>query len=238
MAKALYREWFVNFRFPGHENVQMVDSPLGEIPEGWEAVTVRDISCYINRGISPKYNEESESIVINQKCIRDGKLSLEPSRRHLSKFTKDKFIKFGDILINSTGVGTLGRVAQVYQELQNCTIDSHVSIVRPGNKVTIDYFGLNLLNQHEHFESLGTGSTGQAELNRDSIANTDFLLPHKSLQLEFSRIVAPMRKNMIAIQNKNSNLSCTRDLLVPKLISGEIDVHNLDINVLNGTYYG
>ena len=189
MARALYREWFVHFRFPGHEKVRMVDSPLGEIPEGWEAITVRDISDYINRGISPKYDDKSENIVINQKCIRDRSLNVEPSRRHLNKVPEDKLIRRGDILINSTGVGTLGRVAQIYQELPNCTVDSHVSIVRPGNKVAIDYFGLNLINQQDHFESLGTGSTGQAELNRDSIANLTF--PHLSPASHVNKSLRP-----------------------------------------------
>ena len=156
-------------------------------------------------------------------------MNLEPSRLHSSKVPKDKFIQFGDILINSTGVGTLGRVAQVYQENPNYTVDSHVSIVRPGNRVTIDYFGLNLLNQQDHFESLGTGSTGQAELNRYSIANTDFLLPSKSLQLKFTSVVEPMRKSMIIMQNQNTNLRRTRDLLLPKLISGEVELDKSEI---------
>jgi len=229
MAQALYREWFVNFRFPGHEKFKMVDSPLGMIPEGWEAVTVSDISSYINRGISPKYNDDSEYIVINQKCIRDRKINLDLSRRHLSKVPNEKYIQFGDILINSTGVGTLGRVAQVYQKLSNFTVDSHVSIVRPKNNVTIDYFGLSLLNQQDHFESLGTGSTGQSELNRDSIAKSDFLLPPISLQLRFTSIVEPMRKSIIIMLSKNNNLRCTRDLLLPTLISGELNVDSIDI---------
>jgi type I restriction enzyme S subunit len=224
MAQALYREWFVHFRFPGHEKVRMVDSPLGRIPEGWEVTTIREVSCYISRGISPKYNDLSEHIVINQKCIRDNKLNLEQSRRHLSKAPRDKIIQFGDVLINSTGVGTLGRVAQVYQDLKNCTVDSHISIVRPGNKVTMDYFGLHLLTQQAHFEGLGAGSTGQAELSRDSIANTDFLLPSKGSQLLFTDMVKPLRKNIILMINKNINLRNTRNLLLPSLISDKVKV--------------
>jgi len=233
MAQALYREWFVHFRFPGHEKARMVDSPLGRIPVGWEAITVRDVSDYINRGISPKYDDKSGNIVINQKCIRDRRLNLEPFRRHLNKVPKDKLIRPGDILINSTGVGTLGRVAQIYEEIPNCTVDSHVSIVRPGNKVTIDYFGLSLINQQDQFEHLGTGSTGQAELNRDSIASMDFLLPPKSLQLQFTSIVEPMRKSMTVMLNRNTNLRRTRDLLLPKLISGNLNVENMDIKIGN-----
>ena len=129
MAQALYREWFVKFRFPGHEKVGMVESELGMVPEGWEVVTIRDVSSYINRGVSPKYDDQSPQIVINQKCIRDGKFNLDLVRRHSSKIPVEKSIQFGDVLINSTGIGTLGRVAQIYKEIPDCTVDSHVTIV-------------------------------------------------------------------------------------------------------------
>ena len=59
----------------------------------------------------PKYNEDSEEIVINQKCIRNFKINLSLSRRHIKKVLEDKRVKYGDVLVNSTGVGTLGRVA-------------------------------------------------------------------------------------------------------------------------------
>src|SRR5258707_11128441 len=67
MAQSLYREWFVHFRFPGHEKKRLVESPLRLIPDGWEVVTLRDVSSLINRGVSPKYNDTSDSIVVNQK---------------------------------------------------------------------------------------------------------------------------------------------------------------------------
>ncbi len=106
MARALYREWFVYFRFPGHDNHPRVASPLGEIPQGWEVKKLGDISSYINRGITPRYDEEGDSVVINQKCVRDQRLSLEPARRQSKAIPSEKQVCFGDVLINSTGVGT------------------------------------------------------------------------------------------------------------------------------------
>ena len=67
MAQLLYREWFVRFRFPGHEDARMVESALGEIPEGWEVNTVRDVSSYLGRGISPKYDDSSDSWLTDRK---------------------------------------------------------------------------------------------------------------------------------------------------------------------------
>jgi type I restriction enzyme S subunit len=224
MAQALYREWFVRFRFPGHEGVRLVETELGLVPEGWEVVSLRDVTSYINRGVSPKYNDRATGLVINQKCIRDGRLNMEAARRHNTKVPSEKVVRFGDVLINSTGIGTLGRVAQVYEELSDTTVDSHVSIVRASERASWDYFGFALLALQPHFDSLGVGSTGQTELGRERIAGTTFLLPNKALQDKFGEVVSPMRRNVVTTFARNTILRRTRDLLLPKLISGEIDV--------------
>ena len=229
MAQAIYREWFVNFRFPGHEQVETVDSDLGEIPARWEITSVGACASYINRGIAPKYDDNAVSIAINQRCIREGKIDLGLARRQSKAVPKDKQVQFGDVLVNSTGVGTLGRVAQVYQEIPNCTVDTHVSLVRPGPRLNIDFWGLALLALEPQFTALGFGSTGQTELRRDSIADVHLVLPPLGVQDTFSDIVAPMRRSLNNLLSRNANLRNTRDLLLPRLISGEIDVEDLDI---------
>ncbi len=100
------------------------------------------LTTLISRGITPKYTDRSEQIVVNQKCIRNHSLDLSLARSHLPKSINDKWIKFGDLLINSTGDGTLGRSAQVWFEPNNLTVDSHVTIVRPANAPLIFYIGL------------------------------------------------------------------------------------------------
>jgi type I restriction enzyme, S subunit len=224
MARGLYREWFVRFRFPGHESVRMVESAVGLVPAGWEVATIRDVTTYVNRGVSPKYDDESPDLVVNQKCIRDGRLNLELARRHSTRVPSDKLIRFGDVLINSTGIGTLGRIAQVYEDLPNCTVDSHVSIVRPAAQINIDYFGAYVTTLERHFDSLGTGSTGQTELSRESIAKTAIVLPPRVLQGEYGGTVSPMRKAVVLLHAKNANLRRTRDLLLPRLVAGEVEV--------------
>ena len=130
----------------------------------------------------------------------------------------------GDVLINSTGVGTLGRVAQVMEPLESCTVDTHVSIVRPSSDLDGEFFGLTMLSKQPHFETQGVGSTGQTELSRGRISETTILLPPKPLQDQFGELVKPMRQLAVRLQAKNGNLRATRDLLLPKLISGELDV--------------
>lgn len=227
MARRTYKEWFVHFRFPSHEGVRMVESELGPIPLGWSVVALGDVAAYINRGLTPRYDESATGLVINQKCIRGQQLNLFEARRQSKPVPDEKRVRAGDVLINSTGVGTLGRVAQVLIELGNCTVDTHVSIVRPDTGMDRDFFGLMLFSFQPYFESQGVGSTGQTELSRARIADARVLLPPAELRDNFGRVVCSMRRIVLTLQSANANLSTTRDILLPKLISGELDVSEL-----------
>ena len=231
MAQNLFREWFVKFRFPGHERSGFAKSSMGNIPKDWSAITLADCTSLIKRGISPKYDASSNSVVINQKCIRDLRLNLVLSRGHIKKVPAEKYIKFGDVLINSTGIGTLGRVCQVMEDVEDCTVDSHVTIVRPSEEVNTDYFGLQLFELQSHFERLGQGATGQTELGRIAVEETEFLSAPPDLQKLFSEMVKPLRVLGKLLVNRDEVLKCSRDLLLPKLISGELEVSALDIKI-------
>lgn len=139
--------------------------------------TLRKISEYTARGVSPKYVETDGLLVLNQKCVRNQKISLSPARQtdKNKKFTSDKKLKLHDILINSTGVGTLGRVAQLSKEL-DATVDSHITIFRSldysealGIKICKKYIGYAIREKENEIEALGKGATGQTELSKDSI---------------------------------------------------------------------
>lgn len=224
MARSLYHEWFVNFRFPGNEKIPLVNSPIGPIPKAWEVKKLGELTAYLNRGLSPIYDENGGSIVINQKCIRDQRLSLEPARRQTRPIPLDKRVRFGDVLINSTGVGTLGRVAQVYEELGDWTVDTHVTIARPKDQSYLDFFGCTLLVKQETFDRLGLGATGQTELSRTSIANVDLVVPPTKIQNRFGEIVRPTRTAAMTYAKQIQNLSRTRDLLLPRLLSGQVEL--------------
>lgn len=227
MARRLYREWFVHFRFPGYEGCRLVESPLGEIPERWEVAKLEDISSYINRGITPSYDEMGDSVVLNQKCVRHQRLNLEPARRQIKPIPPEKQIRFGDVLINSTGVGTLGRVAQVYTSLESCTVDTHVTIARAAPDLDLDFYGCCLLGNQEVFERLGVGATGQTELSRNSIASIELVMPPSALQCQFGAIVSGLRLSAEIYLNQVQNLRRTRDMLLPRLLSGLVDIEAL-----------
>lgn len=83
----------------------------GEQPEAWQEVALDSLTTLISLGITPKYVDESDQIIVNQKCIRNHTVDLSISRTHLPKSINGKWLEFGDLLVNSTGHGTLGRVA-------------------------------------------------------------------------------------------------------------------------------
>ncbi len=219
-AEQIYKEWFVRMRFPGYENTEFEKV----VPKGWEIKKIDDVTSLITRGIPPKYDETGSSLAINQKCIRDGRVNIELGRRQSKSYPKTKQIKFGDILINSTGEGTLGRVAQIYFSPEKVTVDTHVTIVRANSEINIDYLGYYLLSLQEYFAFMAVGSTNQTELSRNTIKNAKIILPGINLQNKFSELIRPLRLKIENLISKNQNLKQTRDLLLPRLISGKLKV--------------
>jgi type I restriction enzyme S subunit len=232
MAQRIYREWFVDFRYPGHEDVPLVQSDLGPIPKEWNVYPLSYSTESVTRGVSPKYSEESPGLVINQKCIRDGRLNLDLGRCHQTVVPIAKVLQHGDVLVNSTGVGTLGRVAQVLFEPRDLTVDSHVTIVRPAPEtVTADFLGLSMLARQADIAAMGVGSTGQTELNRRVLAELPLLVAPMQLQERFTALVGPLRILPVTLAMITANLQAARDFLLPRLISGEINVDDLEVAV-------
>lgn len=139
----------------------------------WKEVPLNDLCEYISRGVTPAYTDQNGMIVLNQKCIRDNRVSYEQSRLtnpEKKKIPDDKYLRRYDILINSTGVGTLGRIAQIKEIIGKTTVDSHVTIVRAKGSVNARFLGYNLFLQQPNIEALAEGSTGQTELSRIRLA--------------------------------------------------------------------
>jgi type I restriction enzyme, S subunit len=155
-------------------SIQRIKSPLSELCQ------------LINRGNSPVYVEEGGLLVVNQRCIRDQHLSLAEARRTdtaKKAVSPDRILRPYDILVNSTGVGTLGRVAQVVDMAVQATVDSHVTIVRPDpSRISPRFLGFALRNSEAAIESLAEGSTGQTELARSRLSGLQLSIPPREHQ--------------------------------------------------------
>ena len=160
---------------------------------GWQTKKLGEVCSFLNRGISPKYLEDGGICVLNQKCIRDHRVSYEPSRRHdvqAKKVGSDRLIHAGDVLVNSTGTGTLGRVAQLPENPpEPTTVDSHVTIVRPmPGKFYPEFFGYMLIVIEDAIKEAGEGCGGQTELAR-SVLTEKFSVRYPESLYEQQRIV-------------------------------------------------
>jgi type I restriction enzyme S subunit len=136
----------------------------------WSDKPLLELCSYINRGSAPAYIEAGGVLVLNQKCVRDQRVSFLEARRtdqERKPVIGDRMLQLLDILVNSTGVGTLGRVAQLVALPEPATVDSHVTIVRP-DPAAVDprYLGFAVRLYEREIEALAEGSTGQTELSR------------------------------------------------------------------------
>ncbi|MEF9974579.1 MAG: restriction endonuclease subunit S [Clostridia bacterium] len=142
----------------------------------WKVEPLRNLVKYVAKGIPPVYVEKEEEAstvrVLNQKCNRDFTISYAESRLHdLSKrkVPQDKYVCLGDVLINSTGTGTAGRIAQIERVPCPTIIDGHMIVLRNNSKLIASYFGYALKAHQDEILKLDEGSTGQTELNRERL---------------------------------------------------------------------
>lgn len=205
---------------------EMEESELGEIPKGWAIRTLGGVTNYLSRGISPKYLENGGVLVLNQKCIRDFRVDELKGRRHdpTQKAIDSRLLKLGDVLVNSTGVGTLGRVAQIRCLNEPTIVDSHITVVRASHKLNASYLGQYIVWKQPNIEAMGEGSTGQTELSRAKLAELPVLTPCQNVLKVFDNLISSLNTAISANACESRKLTELRDTLLPKLISGELPI--------------
>jgi len=149
-----------------------------------EIKKLSEVTELIKRGVTPRYVENDGITVINQKCIRDNRIDLKLARQTSKdkKITEEKVLMEGDILINSTGTGTLGRTAQIIEVNETMTVDTHVTIVRPKKDVNHKFLGYFIRLNEPLITSMGKGATNQIELSSSDLGNIDITLPSRKQQ--------------------------------------------------------
>ena len=204
MAQSLYREWFVHFRFPGHEKKRMVESALGMIPEGWEVVKLGDaIELAYGKALKADTRIPGNTPVYGSGGVVG--------------YHHEELVRGPGII-----VGRKGNVGSVFwSDTDFFPIDT-VYFVRTNTCLHYAYYNL----QAQHFINNDAAVPG---LNRNQAYLLPFLLPDEVTLTRFQEFVDPIFRQKWALSQKTANLRQTRDLLLPKLISGEIDVEGLEI---------
>lgn len=223
-AQAIYKSWFVDFEPFG-----------GVMPDDWKIGKLQEYASEVIRGFTSKYVEKSNLVNLNQK-VNKGRYLEKQYYKFLDEtisVPKEKYARKKDILLNSLGQGTLGRIHFWYETSTNVVIDQHITIIRAKEGETCAEYLYLLLNSSkyaEYFESCITGTTGMLMLNISAVRNTDIMLPSFEIQENFSNIVATLYEKIEQNNQENTRLTQLRDTLLPKLMSGEIDVSNVDIS--------
>ena len=222
MAQTLYREWFVHFRFPGHENIPMVESPLGPIPQGWKVKQLGEM-CHLLMGQSPKskfYNETGEGLPFHQGVTDFGQRF--PTDRVYCTIQK-RIAEVGDILFSVRA--PVGRINVANKKI---VIGRGLSAIRSKNGGQA-FILQQLKDLFQEEDTMGSGTIYNA-ITKVDLLGIQLLKPAKSIIAKFEEAAQPISLELANLTMKNANLRQTRDILLPKLISGEIDVSELDID--------
>jgi type I restriction enzyme S subunit len=243
MARAIYREWFIDFRFPGHESAPEARFNVDNLPSGWKIRKLEDvIGFHIGGGWgkeAPDEDHTEPAWVIRGTDIPDARksrLSTVPYRFHTASNLRSRRLAAGDIVFEVSGGSKgqpVGRTLLVTPEFLS-GIDGDVICASFCKRVQpdIDGYGsellyLSFLEGYEsgEIEQYQVQSTGISNFKwTEYIANTIRVVPPEDIRHEFRRLVAPLFTQISALGLKIENLRRTRDLLLPRLLSGQIDV--------------
>jgi len=230
MARALYREWFVHFRFPGHESVPRVPSPLGDIPQGWEVVSIDDVCARVTDGShrSPQ-SVDAGMPMASSKDMHDWGLNLDTARLispedFADLVRNDCKPKKNDVLITKDGANYLKYIFVTRVE-QEVVLLSSVAVLRPNARINPHLLAA-ILKEPENKGKLRNYVTGAAipRVILKDFKRFQLLLPSKEVQTAWAKIAEPMTEQTWRLIDKIQNLRRTRDLLLPRLLSGQIDV--------------
>lgn len=233
MTQTIYNEWFVKFRFPGHSKVKMVDSELGKIPQGWDIKAINAI-IEIKGGFpfkSTTFDKNGDYGIVAIKNVQDGRFIAQCQNfieEIPEKMPKHCVLVDGDILLSLTG--NIGRVCLVYGD--EYLLNQRVAKLVPKDNDDRAYIYF-LYFQPEFRTKLEQISTGVAQQNLSPIemGKLKIAYPVNTIRRRYSEVCNPVLEEMVVLFRKNLLLQQTRDLLLPELISGEIGVEDMDIDI-------
>ena len=250
MAQRIYREWIVNFRYPRYETESLVESELGLIPERWKVSSIgKIIEFHIGGGWGKEEEDEKHNVpafVIRGTDIphvRHGKINSCPFRFHTTSNLKSRKLADSDIVFEVSGGSKdqpLGRSLLIKQRLlKNFSDDvicaSFCKLIRPNKeKILPELLYLHLLEiyRNRKITKYQVQSTGISNFKFSAfLEDHKLIIPEKSIQKYFGELVIPILEQIFTLGIQNSYIRQSRDLLIPKLLSGKIDVSEFNIDI-------
>ena len=226
MAQAIYREWFVRLRFPGHEDATFVDSPLGPIPEGWVVSSFADIAAFVNGfAFKPSHWGEAGRPIIKIRELKQG-VTPDTPRCHEQDVGEKYWVEHGDLLFSwSADLG-------VYRwSDEPGLLNQHLFTVTPTGDLSLAFLFHALDVAMPQFWDRAQGTT-MRHIKRAAMSEVRTAIPPQELVEHFTVSVEPADLEVIALRQSSNRLARIRALLLPKLVSGQIDVSSLDLDAV------
>lgn len=213
-AQRLYREWFVELRFPGHESVKVVDG----VPEGWMKRSIDDIANYLNGyAFKPTDWGMEGKPIIKIKELNEGITANTP--RNTGEDIPAKYIVHaGDIIFSWSATLT----AMIWDS-EDGLLNQHLFKVSPCTGIAREFVLQSILKALDEFANLTTGSTLK-HIQRGKLKQVHVAVPDKSIMTQYEVISNQIREQILLKRKQIANLIEARDRLLPKLMSGEMEV--------------
>ncbi|NWF36661.1 restriction endonuclease subunit S [Mariprofundus sp. KV] len=230
MARSLCREWFVHFRYPGHEEVPLVDSPLGPIPQGWEVKQVKDFGKVITGKTPSKsnpafYGEDNQFVKTPD---MHGNMFILDTVDRLSDAgalsQTNKTLPVGSICVSC--IGTIGVVSLTTEE---CQTNQQINSVALNSSEHREYLYFCLQGSKQRLENLGSNGATMGNVNKGKFEAMEIISPPSDLLINYHRLVVPIFSEILRASRLSGNLRQARDLLLPKLLSGQISVQQCSL---------
>ena len=227
MAQKIYKEWFVDFKYPGHETATFKDTELGKIPSDWKITQIKSEFKTVLGGTPSRNNSEywggeipwlSSGKTNELRIITESEFITELGLKKSSTKLMPKYTT----LLAITGA-TLGQVSMIGAAM--CANQSVVGIINDKYQEYIFYMIKNNISDL----ILKASGGAQQHINKDIVNDMSFIMPKSNILENFEKIVKPINDNIFILLYKNKKLQQVRDLLLPSLIRGEIDVDGLEI---------
>ena len=221
-AQLLYKEWFVHLRFPGHEHVTITDS----VPEGWERKTIADVCETVGGGtpstkVSEYWGDDVTWIVPTDVTKNDCLILLDSERKITEKGLREssaKLVPANTILMTSRA--SVGFFALM--DIEVCTNQGFINII-PHDEEMRMYLLFNLMSRVAEIRSNAKGTT-YPEISKGRFRQMDIVIPTRLLLVDFAKIVCDIIQQVRYLKHSTLKLTQARDLLLPRLMNGEISV--------------
>jgi type I restriction enzyme, S subunit len=235
MAETIYKEWFVYFRFPEHEKVEMVDSELGKIPKGWEVKFKDYVDFLEGPGLRSRQYREKGIPFLNIRTLNNNEIDFTKVNFIDEKEVAEHYNHFllleDDHVVSSSG--TIGRVVTIRKNHLPLLLNTSIIRMRPKNSRVGKWFLKHFLKSLYFQGQIRAYAIGSAQINYgpSHLKRMWLILPTENISRLYEDIVNPLEEQIKNILDRNIILKNTRDILLPKLISGTIDVSDLDIKI-------